>query len=550
MKACILLVIVLLAPSAAAASFELDAAASGATTVAGATLLTVSEGALDLAPKGEGLGGFTIRWTRAEGYLVSAERTYPGVRGLPGAFLSAEGRRNESLGFDEGSLTIDECVAPCELLLWAEGGGALTLEGELNGALHRTTETKRFSSGANDKQMPDAFLYKVPEGWHEIGSGAAEVATRIADAKLAGRGALHLYMQNVSATVVQADATEDLSTVMQDEDTGTAGLPAGWKRTLRFAHLRIQDAAFDAQARKAVVYAPRIDLRTEGHLFVEDAVGWARQAQERRELDRADVRIEGSLTTILDQGDPDTAGEVLGLAPQEGSLRAAGRASAVSIDGQAWTPAPALGVSARTLAVTGSFLVLALVAAKVILSLLYTRLRKDNILRHPTRARIYAILRDHQGLTVADLRRMMSLTGVVVRHHLRKLEGQGLVVLHVANGVKAWLPTDAAQDPRARIGLLLRDPTRHRLARTLAERGSAWTQREIATQLGLSQRLVSYHLGHLERDGLVTVEGPMPMRYHATDALVEHIVAENEKEEGSGPGVCAGPPDGAKRLHL
>jgi predicted transcriptional regulator len=115
-----------------------------------------------------------------------------------------------------------------------------------------------------------------------------------------------------------------------------------------------------------------------------------------------------------------------------------------------------------------------------------------------------------------------GLSEAVVRYHLRFLESHGLVHTVRDGRARRSYPIEA----RGRLAEYaaqhaLAGRMRRQVARALV--GGATTQREIAAAAGLAQRLVSYHLARLVRDGLAVREGARPARY-APDARLARML--------------------------
>jgi predicted transcriptional regulator len=117
----------------------------------------------------------------------------------------------------------------------------------------------------------------------------------------------------------------------------------------------------------------------------------------------------------------------------------------------------------------------------------------------------------------------VGLSRVLVRHHLRMLEAHRLVRATVWRRRRTYALAGAGSGLAA---CELKDETRRRVASAVAHFGGA-TQKDLARALGLSQRLVSYHLARLGDSALVRAEGRNPRVYVGTPALA-HALANEE----------------------
>lgn len=128
---------------------------------------------------------------------------------------------------------------------------------------------------------------------------------------------------------------------------------------------------------------------------------------------------------------------------------------------------------------------------------LYTRLRREAIDAHPSRAKILDAVRASPGLALADAQRATGLANGPFEHHLRKLVDARRVVI-VAEGRSRFLrlpdapPSAAPGTTTGAIEALIRDK-------------GAMRSTQIARELGLSRQALHYHLRKLSAEGRVDV---------------------------------------------
>lgn len=124
----------------------------------------------------------------------------------------------------------------------------------------------------------------------------------------------------------------------------------------------------------------------------------------------------------------------------------------------------------------------------------------------PNRQRVLDHVRLNPGCSLQDVTDAMGLTRTSVVHHLRALvhrgeigtERQGRRLLHFASS--SPLP-----GPRSLLGMLRVDSTRRVVEAVHAD--PTRSVRSLARLLGLTPHTVRWHLGRLEREGLLQVHG-------------------------------------------
>ncbi len=124
-------------------------------------------------------------------------------------------------------------------------------------------------------------------------------------------------------------------------------------------------------------------------------------------------------------------------------------------------------------------------------------------LAHPTRAVLFALIRDAGAASLGELSSRLGLPRSTLAYHLSVLEREGLLSSEDLVGEKMFFP------PGGREGALLRaavrSRTRRRILESLAGEGPA-SIRGLASRLGLSTETVKRNVDLLERFGLVVSE--------------------------------------------
>ncbi|HWH08191.1 MAG TPA: winged helix-turn-helix transcriptional regulator, partial [Candidatus Thermoplasmatota archaeon] len=235
-------------------------------------------------------------------------------------------------------------------------------------------------------------------------------------------------------------------------------------------------------------------------------------------VDQEDLRLDGAVHAALGAPSAD------GARP----LAVEGRVGRVLVDGADVTPRlapPVRDAGGGVLAL----LALALLG-RLVVAPLYHRLGPSDVLANANRRRIYEAVRARPGASVVELVAAVGLSRILVRHHLKMLEAHKLVRATVWRRRRTYA---VAGSEAGRAACELKDATRRRVAAALARAGRA-TQKQLAQELGISQRLVSYHLARLEASALVRAEGKAPRTYVATDVLVLALAREEGAAAASG----------------
>lgn len=136
---------------------------------------------------------------------------------------------------------------------------------------------------------------------------------------------------------------------------------------------------------------------------------------------------------------------------------------------------------------------------------LFTRLRPDRLLAHPTRRAIHDAVQDTPGLHFQETVRRVGASKGVVEHHLRKLEEGGLVVRRRAGGYACFFPAGHADWNEMAAAGVLKAKVARAIVQAISERPDACAG-DVGARVGASPALLSYHLKRLREAGLVEVQ--------------------------------------------
>jgi hypothetical protein len=131
---------------------------------------------------------------------------------------------------------------------------------------------------------------------------------------------------------------------------------------------------------------------------------------------------------------------------------------------------------------------------------LFSRLNEARLFDHPARSEIHEFVRHNQGERLEVVRRSLGMSNGTMLHHVRILIDHDVLRLH-REGAMARLYLAGPRVPASPYLPVLRK----RILALL--RGTPGvSQREIAMSVGVSERVVSYHVGALKSQGLLAVE--------------------------------------------
>lgn len=156
------------------------------------------------------------------------------------------------------------------------------------------------------------------------------------------------------------------------------------------------------------------------------------------------------------------------------------------------------------------------------------RLQPYELLEHPTRRAILALLRERPGITVGEARARLAVPLGTFHHHLRLLRQNDLVDAHLS-GRRRTLYLRGASDAldAAARALLLGDAIRRTARIILAHPGGSVA--DVARHAERPVRTTYHHVQDLTQAGLVTSRSPTRrFDLRATERL-ERLLRETRK---------------------
>ena len=425
----------------------------------------------------------------------------------------------------EGRIENVRCGARCLVAVYAlPGEGLVGASGFLDHAFAPAADARNVSTSTPGQGPESQFRYELPAGTLDVTDDAFR------DARPTASGRIGLVLRDATFDLVTEDGARTVDARWSTETTrAVAGQPVMVRHHARHVVLVLDAAALDVApgAPFRLGYPAGLHATLDGALAAGGATGTVTVGGTRHAVEREDVLLDGAFGVTL-------GGDAPGLLDGAGAVSAAveGRATRVVIAGV--DVAPALPAEA---AAAGGGVLAALAATLLgrwVVLPLFHRLGPSDVLRNGNRRLVYETIRARPGISVVELVAAVGLTRILVRHHLRMLEAHRLVRATVWRRRRTYA---LAGEGEGQAACELKDPTRRRVAAALVRAGRA-TQKDLALGLGLSQRLVSYHLARLDAASLVRTEGRNPRAYHATDALVR-AVAREEGDAAAARGATA-----------
>lgn len=230
------------------------------------------------------------------------------------------------------------------------------------------------------------------------------------------------------------------------------------------------------------------------------------------------VTLPGPLVTDEAPDDGSDGHVVMTAAPTEPSPEEGG------LDGVAFTIAPAAAMAA----VAAVHVAPRLGGWRRLVSLiplfpLYSRIAREDVLDHDTRAAVYELLKDEPGCSLEEITDRLDLSRSTARHHVRVLVDAEMIA-HTSHG-RCRIHYPVGREDEAIARHVLANENRARVARTLAEGPRSVT--EIAEALDENAGAVHFHLKKLCEAGLVERRENGSITYRAAaDALREKVTFE------------------------
>lgn len=131
----------------------------------------------------------------------------------------------------------------------------------------------------------------------------------------------------------------------------------------------------------------------------------------------------------------------------------------------------------------------------------YSRIRRDQLLEQENRKKIYEKILEDPSIHFRALQRAVGLEVGVLSHHLNVLEKEQLIVSEQdGNNRRFWGAGIKHDDNKVRLSRI-----QENILRSIEEEPGI-NQSSIAKKLGVSRKVVFYHLKFLRRAGMVREE--------------------------------------------
>ncbi len=166
----------------------------------------------------------------------------------------------------------------------------------------------------------------------------------------------------------------------------------------------------------------------------------------------------------------------------------------------------------------------------------YRRVRRENLLDNPVRARIFSCISERPGIHLRGLVRETGIKLGTLRYHLNALQRSRLIAAVDSDGQVCFFRNDGAYPgPEQQLLVHLRRRVPRGILCLLLHCPSA-TRKEIAESLGVTGPTITWNMARLERDHLVFAERDGRFtRYH-----VPRDIAPDLEKWLSDPGLVAG----------
>jgi predicted transcriptional regulator len=133
---------------------------------------------------------------------------------------------------------------------------------------------------------------------------------------------------------------------------------------------------------------------------------------------------------------------------------------------------------------------------------LYTKLRKDQVLDHYSRGRVYQYIEMNPGEHFNSIRRALDLNIGTATYHLEVLSRSGLITSRLDGIYKRFYPTNVPIPPSNGGGI---SEVQQRVLTVIRDTPGI-TQKEIARLFGIRQSTLNYQVTRLEEKGLISAE--------------------------------------------
>jgi predicted transcriptional regulator len=148
------------------------------------------------------------------------------------------------------------------------------------------------------------------------------------------------------------------------------------------------------------------------------------------------------------------------------------------------------------------FVMIAVVVLILVLLIFgYSRIRKEHLLEQENRKKIYEHIRDNPEIHFRGLQRAVELEVGVLSHHLNVLEKEQLIISEQdGNNRRFWCAGVKHDDNKVRLSRI-----QENILKSI-EDDPGITQSQIAKEIGVSRKVVFYHVKFLSKAGVVREE--------------------------------------------
>lgn len=458
------IVLALTVPSASAGRVQGTVEASHA-SFSGQLTATLPRGAILLEPQTAVL---QLAATRAD---VTIHEAPPERPGLLDALLNDHRSRTSSFSVD----------APTGLAFLTRGAAMnvlLFVRDVDSGKLSVATESAELSVAGRGDVAPTRAARDA--GAHSFAYTIArpELHLSASDAAARAEGSVLLFLFDANAVLSSAGESRTLSTARID------GQPA------RVAVIRFTAATVAGQAANLDSYAPEMAMRLSGTMTTEEASGELAAAGPERRVDRAlhgsPMEVEGRFE-FLASAEGDKAVFTFGGSIQRLTLGA---------DTTDFAAPPAL--------LGGAVLAVAALAKQLKLAALglYARIRRNDVLSHEARERVFGLVSQFPGMDVKEIAATLRVSWSTAAYHLQVLEREKLVFSRRAGRSRVYFENGRGALVSEPLSLL-RNPVARKLLLAVGARPGIG-QKGLAHALSLPPSTVSWHMRRLRDAGLVS----------------------------------------------
>jgi predicted transcriptional regulator len=134
--------------------------------------------------------------------------------------------------------------------------------------------------------------------------------------------------------------------------------------------------------------------------------------------------------------------------------------------------------------------------------LLYSRVKRDNVLEHFQRGRLYGYIEAHPGVSYSDIRKGLELANGMASYHLLTLEREQYILSRREGASRRYYASRVAPSEEGSILSWIQDSIL-----SLVRQRPGIHQSEIARALGTRRQNVNYNVQRMERAGLLRLEG-------------------------------------------